>query len=246
MKNILFNPHVRAAFVASLPVLMGYLTMGMAFGVLLSTQVDGANWFTAMVMSFFTISGSMQFAAVEMLKNSENYTLFFTAVLALLINVRYAVYGLPFLRVFRNYKLPMRWYLIGTLTDETYAIETQDHRRGKNKQLYLFCVAFFDHMYWIAGSVLGAMLGNIIPFDTEGIDFAMAALFIVVLVDLCREKSNHIPALCGAACTAAVLAGFLLVLPAHVNKMLLPSMLLTILLLLLMRKKLEKEGEPAK
>ena len=237
---------IRAAFISSMPVLMGYLTMGMAFGILLSTQVPGANGFTAAVMSIFTISGSMQFAAVDMLRCGESYSLILTALLAFMINIRYAVYGLPFLRVFRPYPLPLRWYLIGTLTDETYAIETQDHRHGREKQIYLFCVAFFDHMYWIAGSVTGAVLGNMIPFDTAGIDFAMVALFIVVLVDLCREKANHIPALTGAAVTAIILLLFLQICPGHMNKILLPAMILVIILLLAFRKPLSGSMEGAK
>ena len=234
----MYTKTIRAAFISSMPVLMGYLTMGMAFGILLVTQVPGANGFTAAVMSIFTISGSMQFAAVDMLKNHSGYPLLLTALLALMINIRYAVYGLPFLRVFRPYPRWLRCYLIGTLTDETYAIETQDKRHGREKLLYLFCVAFFDHMYWITGSVTGAVLGNLIPFDTTGIDFAMVALFIVVLVDLCRDKSNHIPAVTGAAVTSVVLLVFLSVCPGHINKILLPAMLLTIGILLAIRKPL--------
>ena len=237
---------VRAAFVSSMPVLMGYLTMGMAFGILLSTQVKGANGLTAAAMSFFTISGSMQFAAVEMLRNADGYSLVLTAVLALVINIRYAVYGLPFLRTFRPYPRPLKYYLIGTLTDETYAIETQDRRRGREKRVYLFCVAFFDHMYWVAGSVAGAVLGSLLPFDTSGVDFAMAALFIVVLVDLCRDGSNRIPAVIGGSVTAAVLAVFLAVSPGHVNKLLLPAMAGTIVLLLALRGKLQKTQEERK
>ena len=234
---------VRAAFVSSMPVLMGYLTMGMAFGILLSTQVKGADALTAAVMSFFTISGSMQFAAVEMLRNADGYSLALTAVLALVINIRYAVYGLPFLRTFRPYPRLLRYYLIGTLTDETYAIETQDRRRGREKRVYLFCVAFFDHMYWVIGSVAGAVLGNLLPFDTSGVDFAMAALFIVVLVDLCRDADNRIPAVIGGSVTAAVLALFLAAAPGHVNKLLLPAMALTIALLLALRRKLQTPRE---
>ena len=230
---------IRAAFISSMPVLMGYLTMGMAFGILLATQVRAANGFTALVMSIFTISGSMQFAAVDMLRNSENYSLLLTALLALMINIRYAVYGLPFLRIFRPYVRPLRWYLIGTLTDETYAIETQDKRHGKDKQIYLFCVAFFDHMYWVAGSVIGAVLGKMIPLAwTKGIDFAMVALFIVVLVDLCREKANHIPAVIGGTVTADVLLICLQICPGHINKILLPAMFLVIVILLALKKKL--------
>ena len=231
---------IRAAFLSSMPVLMGYLTMGMAFGILLATQVPGANGVTAAVMSFFTISGSMQFAAVDMLKHSSDYSLLMTALLALMINIRYAVYGLPFLRIYRPYPRALRYYLIGTLTDETYAIETQDHRHGKEKQLYLFCVALFDHIYWITGSVIGAVLGNLIPFDTTGIDFAMVSLFIVVLVDLCREKSNLVPAAIGSIVTTAVLLVFLKLLPGHMNKILLPSMFLVIAILLIFKKQFSR------
>ena len=242
----MYTKTVKAAFISSMPVLMGYLTMGMAFGILLATQVYGANGFTAAVMSVFTISGSMQFAAVDMLRNSEGYSLLLTVLLAFMINIRYAVYGLPFLRVFRPYARPLRYYLIGTLTDETYAIETQDHRHGKEKQVYLFCVAFFDHMYWVTGSVLGAVLGKMIPMAwTSGIDFAMVALFIVVLVDLCREKSNHIPAAIGGAVTALVLLVFLQSFPDHTNKMLLPAMILVIAILLAVKKPLSKYLEAA-
>ncbi|MBQ7207789.1 MAG: AzlC family ABC transporter permease [Lentisphaeria bacterium] len=237
---------VRAAFVSSMPVLMGYLTMGMAFGILLSTQVRGADGLTAAVMSFFTISGSMQFAAVEMLRNADAYSLALTAVLALVINIRYTVYGLPFLRTFRPYPRPLKYYLIGTLTDETYAIETQDRRRGREKRVYLFCVAFFDHMYWVVGSVAGAVLGSLLPFDTSGVDFAMAALFIVVLVDLCRDADNRIPAVIGGSVTAAVLAVFVAFSPGHVNKLLLPAMAVTIALLLALRGKLQKAREEGK
>ena len=235
---------IRAAFISSMPVLMGYLTMGIAFGILLATQVPGANGFTAAVMSFFTISGSMQFAAVDMLKNSEAYSLVLTALLAFMINIRYSVYGLPFLRIFRPYPRFLRYYLIGTLTDETYAIETQDKRHGKDKLLYLFCVASFDHMYWIAGGVIGAVLGKMIPMEwTRGIDFAMVALFIVVLVDLCREKSNHVPALIGTAVTSGVLLVCLKICPGHINKILLPTMFLVIFILLVFKKPLAKRLE---
>ena len=238
---------IKAAFISSMPVLMGYLTMGMAFGILLATQVRSAGGFTAAVMSFFTISGSMQFAAVDMLRNSDSYSLVLTALLALMINIRYAVYGLPFLRIYRPYPRILRYYLICTLTDETYAIETQDKRHGKDKLIYLFCVAFFDHMYWIIGGILGAVLGKMIPLEwTRGIDFAMVALFIVVLVDLCREKANHIPALTGAGVTSGVLLICLQICPAHINKILLPAMFLVIFLLLAFKNPLSKRLEESK
>ena len=232
---------IRAAFVSSLPVLMGYLSMGTAFGVLLTTGVRGADAFTAFCMSASTISGSMQFAAVEMLKHPESYSLLLTFLLAVLINIRYMMYAFPFLRLFRGYPWYLRWYLAAALTDETYAILTQDTRHGREKRLYFFCVAFFDHCYWVVGSVVGAVAGKLITFNTEGIDFAMAALFLVILTDLCRERRNRIPAAVGAGVTAATLVCFLAAAPEHVNKMLLPAMLLTVAVLLLIRRRIGGE-----
>ncbi len=230
---------VRRAFIASLPVLMGYLSMGAAWGVLFTTQVPQAGAVTAGVVSAATISGSMQFAAVEMVKNAANYSLGLIALLAILINIRYCAYGLPFIEEFKRYPWYLRWYLVFALTDETYALQIQCPYRDAERRRYLFYIAFFDECYWITGSVIGAAAGKLITFDTTGIDFSMAALFIVILVDQCREKSNRIPAIAGGVITAVVWGMFFFFLPGHVNKMLFPAMAFIVAFLLLTRKKLE-------
>jgi len=224
---------VRAAFVSSMPVLMGYLTMGMAFGILLATQVKGANGLTAAVMSFFTISGSMQFAAVDMLRNAAQYSLWTTALLALLINIRYCVYGLPFLGVWRHYPWWLRAPLILGLTDESYAIACASRRHGKRQLLFVCCVLFLDIAYWVSGTVIGNLLGRHLPFSTDGIEFAMLALFVVILVDLCRERANRLPACIGGAVTALVIAVAMLCFPGTANKTLLIAMALIVLILAL-------------
>ena len=232
---------LRKAFTDSLPVLMGYLSMGTAFGILLVTQVKGSDFTTAAIMSFSTISGSMQFAAVEMLANAASYTLLLTAMLAVLINIRYAMYGISLVRYFRNYPWYIRIYLIWTLTDETYALESATTLRGKNRMYYSLLVSSFDHLYWLTGSVIGATAGAFITFDTAGIDFAMTALFLVVMTDLIRNKANRIPALTGGVSTLLALVFFVAVYPHAVNRMLLAAMALMIAILLLMRKKFEKK-----
>lgn len=236
---------VRKAFADSLPVLMGYVSMGAAFGILLVTQVKAAHFGTAAAMSVTTISGSMQFAAVEMLKNAPAYTLLLTAVLALLINIRYGMYGISLVRYFRNYPWYIRYYLIWSLTDETYALESSTKYRGKKRMYYSLLVAAFDHLYWITGSVIGAIAGCCITFDTAGIDFAMTALFLVILVDLVRNRSNRIPALTGGVSTLIALAFFVAFFPAQVNRMLLAAMVLMITVLLFLRKRpcMHKGGE---
>ena len=230
---------IKKAFSDSLPVLMGYVSMGMAFGILLVAQVKEAHAGSAALMSFSTISGSMQFAAVEMLKNSAAYTLLLTAVMALLINIRYSMYGISLVRYFRNYPWYIRCYLIWSLTDETYALESSTSFRGKKRMYYSLFVAMFDHCYWLTGSVLGAMAGEWIPFDTTGIDFAMTALFLVILVDLVRKRSNRIPAVVGGGSTLLALIFFVAFFPAQVNRMLLAAMTLMIIILMMMYKKTE-------
>lgn len=232
---------LRKAFTDSLPVLMGYLSMGTAFGILLATQVKEANALTAAMMSFSTISGSMQFAAVEMLANAASYTLLLTAMLAVLINIRYAMYGISLVRHVANYPWYVRCYLIWTLTDETYALESSTTFRGKKRMYYSLMVSSFDHLYWVTGSVIGAAAGSFITFDTAGIDFAMTALFLVVLTDLIRNKANRIPALTGGISTLLALVFFVAVYPDAVNRMLLAAMALMIAVLLLMRKKYERK-----
>ena len=197
-------------------------------------------------MSFSTISGSMQFAAVEMLANAAGYTLLLTAILAVLINIRYAMYGISLVRYFANYPWYVRCYLIWTLTDETYALESSTTLRGKKRMYYSLMVSSFDHLYWLTGSVIGAAAGAFITFDTAGIDFAMTALFLVVLTDLLRNKANRIPALTGGASTLLALLFFIAVYPNAVNRMLLAAMTLMIAVLLLLRKKyLKKYGGAA-
>ncbi len=231
----------RKAFADSLPVLMGYVSMGTAFGILLATQVKGANFLTAAMMSFSTISGSMQFAAVEMLANAASYTLLLTAMLAVLINIRYAMYGISLVRYFANYPWYIRYYLIWTLTDETYALESSTTLRGKQRMYYSLLVSSFDHLYWLTGSVIGAAAGAFITFDTAGIDFAMTALFLVVLTDLVRNKANRLPALTGGVSTLLALILFVAVYPDAVNRMLLAAMALMIVILLMQRKKYQKK-----
>ena len=239
--NQIMKKIFKIAFADSLPVLMGYLSMGIAFGILLVAQVKNASAFTAGIMSFSTISGSMQFAAVEMLANAASYTILLTALLAVLINIRYAMYGISLVRYFRNYPWYIRCYLIWTLTDETYALESSTALHGRERMYYSLTVSMLDHLYWFSGSVIGAAAGSFITFDTAGIDFAMTALFLVVLVDLLRTPGNRIPALVGGISTLLALIFFVILFPGAVNRMLLAAMAIMIAVLLAMRRCLEQK-----
>ena len=222
------------AFTASLPVLMGYTAMGMAAGLLLAGRVnrpDIALW--AFFSSISSISGALQFAMVDWIVNRT--ALLDVALLTLFLNIRYAMYGLSLLEKFRGIGFWKKCYLIWSLTDETFALEA-DSRFPDKKTNTRYClqVALLNHSYWVFGVTAGALAGKIIPFSTRGIDFAMTALFLVVLTDQCRERSNRIPAMIGMISAIAGRVFF------SVDNMLIPAMILMTAAFLIFRKKLEK------
>ena len=227
-----------AAFPVTVPVLMGYLAIGMAFGFML--QAIGYNFIWAFFMSLTIYAGSGQYLGVTLLSTAA--ALGTVALMTLLINFRHLVYGLSMLEKFRG----MGWrkiYMIFSLTDETYALLSAAQAPvGVDPKRYYFAIALLDQSYWILGSVIGAVAGAIIPVDTKGIDFAMTALFVVIAVDQWKAYRKHLPALLGFGVTIL----FLIILGRFFGQqqMLIVSLGVIVLLLLILRDKLEeKEGE---
>ena len=221
-----------AAFPYTVPVLMGYLSIGLAFGLMLEAAGFHALW--ALAMSLTIYAGSCQYLGVELLASGASFLQ--VAVLTLLINFRHLVYGLSMIEKFRGAgrKKP---YLIFALTDETYALLSGVHPpTGVDPQNFYFAVSLLNQLYWVIGSVLGGLAGGLLQFNTEGIDFAMTALFLVIAVDQWKSYPSHLPAILGAGCT---LVSLLLV---GQQQMLLPALAAIILLLLALRGCLEMQG----
>ena len=223
----------KAAFISSLPVLMGYSAMGMAAGILLAGTVKlHALPFWAFLSSGINISGALQFIMVNWCDAMIPFTQ--VALLTFCLNVRYAMYGFSLIEKFRPLSFWKRAYLIWSLTDETYALETECKIPDKKKNIrYCLLLAFFDHSYWIIGVTCGALAGKALPFSNKGIDFAMTALFLVILTDQCRDKLNRLPALIGGG------AAFVCCLIFGASKMLIPSMILMITIFLACRRFLD-------
>ena len=228
-----------AAFPVTIPVLMGYLAIGIAFGLML--QEIGYNFIWAFFMSLTIYAGSGQYLGVTLLSAAAG--LGTVALMTLLINFRHLVYGLSMLEKFRG----MGWrklYMIFSLTDETYALLSSAQAPvGVNPKSFYFAIAVLDQSYWILGSVIGAVAGAVIPFSTEGVDFAMTALFVVIAVEQWKTYRKHLPALLGCAVTVV----FLIILGSVFgqDQMLLISLGVIVLILLILRDRLdEKEGEP--
>lgn len=225
-----------AAFPVTVPVLMGYLAIGMAFGFML--QAIGYNFIWAFFMSLTIYAGSGQYLGVELLATAAG--LGTVAVMTLLINFRHLVYGLSMLEKFRG----MGWrklYMIFSLTDETYALLAGAAVPvGVHPRDFYFAVAILNHLYWIAGSVIGAVAGGLLSIDITGIDFAMTALFVVIAVDQWQAAKEHLPTLLGAGCT------LLFLILVGEEQMLLPALAAIVAVLLLLRPRLDRQDADRK
>lgn len=225
----------KAAFISSLPVLMGYTAMGMAAGILLAGSVKlYALPFWAFLSSSINISGALQFIMVNWTEAMLPFAQ--VALLTFCLNIRYAMYGFSLIEKFRPLPLWKRAYLIWSLTDETYALEVDESRvpEGENPLDFCLAVAFLDHLYWIFGVVSGALIGGALPFNSEGIDFAMTALFLVVLTDQCQDKLNRKAAAVGAISAICGRVFF------STSNMLIPAMIMMGAIFVIFRKKFEQ------
>jgi 4-azaleucine resistance transporter AzlC len=217
---------LKTVFRDTVPVLTGYLFLGMGFGILLSEAGYGPGW--ALLMSLCIYAGSGQYLLVSML--SAGASLLSTAVATLLVNARHLFYGISLVDTYKDAgkKKP---YMIFALTDETYSLVTQTKLpEGLNKTAYCFWVSLFDQCYWIAGCVLGSVAGTLLPVDFTGVSFVLTALFVTMFVEQWLTHKDHGPAIIGVVCTAVCLLIF------GSELFLIPSMVAIAGLLILRRK----------
>lgn len=174
------------AFPHTLPIFVGYGLMGMVFGVLLYKAGFGALW--ALGMSVCIYAGATQFACVALLASGAS--LMETLIISLTINARQIFYAISCLPLFSPYARK-KWYLAFTLTDETFALIHIKAKSAKSDRGYFMCaIAFLHHVYWILGCVGGALLGRYITFSTQGLEFVMSAIFIVLFIDQCKNSKQ--------------------------------------------------------
>lgn len=226
---------LRAAFPHTVPVLMGYLAIGIVFGWMLSAI--GYGPVLAGIMSVTVYAGSGQYLGVELL--DEVTPLLQVAFLTLIINFRHLVYGLSMLEKFKG----MGWrklYMIFSLSDETYALLAGvEPPEGVDGKRFYFYISALNHLYWIVGSLIGAVAGSLIKINTEGIDFAMTALFIVIAMGQWQANRRHFSVFLGAGGTLACL----LLFGSANGQFLVPALAVLVVGLLLARPSLERADE---
>ena len=213
----------RAAFPNTVPILTGFLVLGMAYGVLMEVKGYGTLW--SVLMSIMAFCGSMQFVAITLLTTAFNPIQAF--LLSLMVNARHLFYGISMLNKFKGLG-KIKYFLIFTLCDETFSIESSVNVPDNiNRKYFYFAVSLLDYLYWITGTLIGSIVGKFISFDTNGLDFALTALFIVLFIEQIKSKDKIFPGAIGFISAAAALLLF------NADNFVIPAMVLIMAILLI-------------
>lgn len=195
MKKKINSNIIKQAFIKTIPVLSGYIVLGIGFGIMLESNGFGLFW--SLIMSLFIYAGSMQYVAIPFLVAGTN--LITVALTTVMVNGRHLFYGISMIDKYKQAgkKKP---YMIFALTDETYSLVCNgEYPEGEDEHTFYFLMSMFNHLYWITGCVAGSLIGAAISFNTAGIDFCMTALFVTVVVEQWLSTKQHLPAIIGFA-----------------------------------------------
>lgn len=195
---------LKFAFPKTVPVMVGYLFLGTAYGILMSVNGFGIGW--ALAISVIVYAGSLQYVGINLLAAAVSPLTAF--LMALMVNARHLFYGISMLGKYQDIKKG-KAYLIFGLTDETFSIVcSEEIPESIPKEKAYFWMTFLNQCYWVAGSLIGAAAGTVIAFNTDGLDFALTALFVVIFTEQWMSAGRHWPAVTGVACAVLCLAIF--------------------------------------
>ncbi|TKH00044.1 azaleucine resistance protein AzlC [Peribacillus simplex] len=220
----------RAAFPYTVPILAGFLFLGIAYGIFMNSL--GFSAIYPILMSLTIFAGSMEFIAANLLLVAFNpiNALFLT----LMVNARHLFYGISMLDKYRGTG-KKKLYLIFGLCDESFSINcTADVPKDVDKGWFMFFVTLLNHCYWVIGSAIGGIFGSFVKFNTDGLDFVMTALFVVIFIEQWMKEKKHHSALAGLGLSAVCLIIF------GGSNFIIPAMFAILGVLTLLRKPLEK------
>lgn len=222
---------LRYAVKHSFPIFISFVPVALAYGVLMESA--GYNFIWTGACSLFVLAGSLQYLMVSFF--AGGVSLATVAVMALMVNSRHIFYGLSFIEKFRSFGL-WKYFLIFSLTDENYSLHCSHNFPDDINEKWAYVVtAALPWLYWVVLSIAGALIGTLIPFDTTGIDFALTALFIVILIEQMKGADNRLPAFLAFASSIVCLFFF------GPSNFILPSLLITVALLTILRARIEPE-----
>ena len=226
---------LRAAFPHTVPILTGFLFLGMTYGVYMASL--GFSWIYPTLMALTIYAGSMEFVTANMLLGAFNPLQAFA--MTLMVNARHLFYGLAMLDRFRG----LGWkklYLIFGMCDETFSVTCSTRApEGVDEGWFMTFVTLLDQLYWVLGAALGGLFGSLLTLNTEGLDFVMTAMFVVIFLENWLKEENHTSSLLGLGLPLVCLVLF------GAQNFILPSMAAILLALTALRGCLEKGGDPA-
>ena len=223
----------KAAFPLTIPIFAGFWFLGLTYGIYMN--VSGFSFWYPMFMSLTIFAGSVEFVAVNLLLGAFNPIQ--ALAMTLMINARHLFYGISMLDKFKGTGLK-KIYLIFGMCDETFSINyTANIPENVDKGWFMFFVTALNHFYWFFGATLGGIFGSLIRFNTEGLEFVMPAMFIVIFLEQWLKDRRHINALLGLAVSILCLAAF------GSENFMIPAMLGILGILTILRKPLEKGGD---
>ena len=219
----------------SLPIFAGFLPLGLAYGVLMQNAGYNALWTGATCL--FVFAGSLQFLMISFFTTSISYVT--VAVMALLVNSRHIFYGISLIEKFRNFGL-WKYYLIYSLTDENYSLHcSAKMEEGMDEKWTYIFTATLTLLYWTVSCVLGSLIGTLITIDMTGVDFALTALFVTILLDQLKDAVSRLPAV------IAVFSSIICLLIFGPDNFILPSLIITVAALTVLRHTIATEKEAA-
>lgn len=222
---------LRAAFPHTIPIMTGFLFLGMTYGVFM-VQSGFPIWYP-MLTTLMIYGGSLEFVVVNLLMGAFEPLQAF--LMALLIQARHLFYGVSMLEKYRNAG-KKKFYMIFALCDETFSVNcSADVPEDVDAGWFYFFTSLLDQFYWFAGATLGAIFGMLIRFNTQGLDFAMTALFVVIFINQWQKDERHTAALLGLGLSILSLILF------GKDRFLLPTMAAILASLTLFRKQIEKQ-----
>lgn len=221
---------LKAAFPHTIPIMTGFLFLGASYGIYMN--VSGFEFWYPMITSMLIFAGSVEFVTVNLLLGAFNPLQAF--LLALMINARHIFYGISMLDRYRGTGLK-KFYLIYGMCDESFSVNyTAEIPEDVDKGWFMFFVNLLNQIYWVAGATIGGILGGVIAFNTNGIEFVMTAMFVVIFLEQWLKEKNHIPPILGLVISVVCLILF------GADKFIIPSMAAMLIILTLLRKVLDK------
>lgn len=228
-KSVIMKKAFKAAFPHTIPIFAGFWFLGMTYGIYMN--VSGFSFWYPMLMGLTIFAGSMEFVTVNMLLGAFNPLQAF--VMTLMINARHLFYGISMLDKYKGTGWK-KFYLIFGMCDESFSINyTARIPEDVDKSWFMFFVTLLNHFYWVFGAALGGIFGSFIHFNTEGLDFVMTAMFVVIFMEQWLKEKNHVSALVGIGLSLLCLIAF------GADNFIIPAMAAIFVSLTLMRSKLE-------